>query len=217
MASHRLARGSALWIRVQWSYRSLDDRLVAGSDPASDPALAMRAARLRSARYRRRLAASIERLMQEPRADRWSGMSAAVPVVRDQVTAARDSLSLLARMLRDAEDVRPRGVATVVRLLTDANSVVYTDSARGALELQVQAALRFLAVDGDETRRARHDDARRPHHVQGQHKGDQDDSDPVQGELAGLAVAVGEPGAAEGRTQETTRPTLGAGRVNPRT
>jgi len=151
VASHRLARGSALWIRVQWSYRSLDDRLVAGSDPASDPALAMRAARLRSARYRRRLAASIERLMQEPRADRWSGMSAAVPVVRDQVTAARDSLSLLARMLRSAEDVRPRGVAMVVRLLTDANSVVYTDSARGALELQVQAALRFLAVDGDGT------------------------------------------------------------------
>jgi hypothetical protein len=151
VASHRLARGPALWIRVQWSHRSLDDRLVAGSDQASDPALAMRAARLRSARYRRRLAASIERLMQEPRADRWSGMSAAVPVVRDQVTAARDSLSLLARMLRGAEDVRPRGVAMVERLLTDANSVVYTDSARGALELQVQAALRFLAVDGDGT------------------------------------------------------------------
>jgi hypothetical protein len=149
VVSHYLVGRLALWTRVRWSHWSLDDRLVAGFDPASDPALAMRAAQLRSARYRRRLAASVERLTHEPHPGRWSGMSAAVPVVFDQVTAARDSLGLLARTLRCAEHVRPRGVATVERLLTDAGSVVYTDSARGALELQVQAALRMLAVDGD--------------------------------------------------------------------
>ena len=121
-----------------------------GEDPASDPALALRADQLRSDRHRRRLAGWIERLVREVDLSgaRPSAISAAVPVVGDQVRPARESLLSVAQTLRLAEQVSPRGVAMVERLLTNADSVIYTVSARGALELQIQMALDYLvAVD----------------------------------------------------------------------
>jgi hypothetical protein len=144
----RLLERQALRLEVRWSHWSLDERLAAGFDPASDPALALRAAQLRSPRRRRRLAAWLERLVSDSEVT-WSGMSAAVPIVRGQVSEARDSLLRLAKALRDAGRVRPRGVAMVERLLTDADSVIYTKSARGAVELQVQAALGALVEERD--------------------------------------------------------------------
>jgi hypothetical protein len=144
----RLLERQALRLEVGWSHWSLDERLAAGFDPASDPALALRAAQLRSPRHRRRLAAWLERLVGDSEVT-WPGMSAAVPIVREQVSEARDSLLRLAKVLRDAERVRPRGVAMVERLLTDADSVVYTKTARGAVELQVQAALGALVEERD--------------------------------------------------------------------
>ena len=139
----------ALRLEVRWSQWSLDTMLSAGFDPASDPAVTLRAAQLRSSRHRRRLAAAVERLVRHSD-DPAGGVSAAVPVVREQVRQARDSLLSLAEALRQPEQVRPRGVALVERLLTDAGSVIYTDSARGAVELQVQAALDYLVTGADE-------------------------------------------------------------------
>ena len=144
----RLLERQALRLEVRWSHWSLDERLAAGFDPASDPALALRAAQLRSPRHRRRLAAWLERLVGDSEVA-WSGMSAAVPILREQVSEARDSLLGLAKVLRDSGRVRPRGVAMVERLLTDAVSVVYTKTARGAVELQVQAALGALVEEPD--------------------------------------------------------------------
>src|SRR5262249_51192066 len=135
--------------RVHWSHWSLDEKLAAGFDPESDPSLGARAAQLTSRRHRRRLAASVERLVHDSQAPQWSGMSAAVPIIREQVREARDSLLRLAALLRDAEHVKPRGVAMVERLLTDADSYVFTKSARGVVELQVQAALAALEVTID--------------------------------------------------------------------
>ena len=135
-----------LRLRVLWSQHSLDATLIAGIDPASDPALALRAGQLRSTRHRRRLAASVDALVRaadEPR----SGATAAVPVVREQVREARDSLTQLAGLLRRAEGVQPRGLAMVQRLLTDGGSVLYDDTSRGAAELQVRAALDWLTED----------------------------------------------------------------------
>jgi hypothetical protein len=144
----------ALRIRVRWSHWSLDASLVLGIDPASDPALAVRAAQLRSPRHRRRLAAWVERLAREPDAP-VGGISAAVPIAHAQVAEARDSLLYLADLLRHADEVRARGIAMVERLLSDASSVIYMDSARGALELQLQAALDCLAGDRQATPEAR--------------------------------------------------------------
>jgi hypothetical protein len=138
-----------LRLEVRWSHWSLDERLAAGFDPASDPSLALRAEQLRSPRHRRRLAAWIERLARDSEVDGWGGMSSRVPIVREQVTEARDSLLRLAEALRDAERVRTRGVAIVERLLSDSESAIYTKTARGAVELQVQAALGALVEERD--------------------------------------------------------------------
>jgi hypothetical protein len=141
----------ALRARVRWSHWSLDAMLAAGFEPASDPELALRAAQLRSVRHRRRLAGWVERLVRDSDPSSARGVSAALPIVRDHVTEARESLVLLAHVLRHADEVQPRGIAMVQRLLSDAESVVYTESARGALELQVQTALDYLVGEREAT------------------------------------------------------------------
>jgi hypothetical protein len=103
----------------------LDAQLAAGLDPQSDPALALRARQLIRARSRRRLARSVEHLVEEVDADRNWWLSAAVPFLRDQVVAARGTLTALAGALRDAEPISPRGVAITSRLITDPASPLY--------------------------------------------------------------------------------------------
>jgi glycine/D-amino acid oxidase-like deaminating enzyme len=144
-------RHPLLWLRVRWSHWSLDARLAAGIDPASDPALIMRAGELRSPRHRRRLARSIERVAGESDVTRRPAFTAAVPLVREQVADARESLLFLAHLLRRAERVRPVGIAMVRRLLTDGGSVLYVNTANGTVELQVQAAIDRLVGEPDVT------------------------------------------------------------------
>ena len=74
------------------------------------------------------------------------GVSSAVPIALEQITEARVSLLRLAAVLRNGDSVRPRGVAMVERLLTDADSFIYTRRADDAVELQVRAALGALAA-----------------------------------------------------------------------
>ena len=147
----RFSRYQALRLRVFWSHWSLDTKLAEGVDPASDPALILRGAQLRSRRHRRRLAASVERLVKEANAQRLPAFTVAVPVVREPILEARDSLLFLAYLLRYADRIRPRGVAMVQRLLTDGGSMLYTDTARGAVELQVQTILDCLVDRPDPT------------------------------------------------------------------
>src|SRR5690349_1277680 len=123
-------------LRARLSHWELDALIAAGIDPASDPALALRAARLTSRGHRRRLASSIERLARESRGAQSPALSSAVPLVVEQVREARDSLFWIAAVLRGPEPVAARGVARLQRLLTDAASVLYTESSRGAVELQ---------------------------------------------------------------------------------
>lgn len=137
----------ALWLKVLWSHRSLDAELALGIDPASDPALAMRAAQLSSPRHRRRLAEWIERLVGDSEEDRLNAPSAAVPVVRQGVAEARESLLRMADLLRNGEGLRPRGIAAAERLLTFGGSALYTDTAPGAVELQARAVVDWLGDD----------------------------------------------------------------------
>ena len=136
-----------LRLRVWVSQWALDSRLAGGEDPASDPALILRAAQLRSARHRRQLAASVERLARESEFPQNPALSSAVPIHREQVAVARESLVSLARLLRDSEQIGPRGIAMVQQLLTDGGSVLYRKSARGAVQLKVQRALDLVASD----------------------------------------------------------------------
>jgi len=140
-----------LRVEARWSHWFLDEQLAAGFEPEDDPALAARAAQLCSRRHRRGLAGSVERIAHASEPRRQMGLTSAVPIVHEQVGEARDSLLRLAAVLRDAERVRPRGVAMVQRLLTDPDSYVYTRSAKGVVELQVQAALGALEMKRDDS------------------------------------------------------------------
>lgn len=139
-----LARRPSLHLRVLLSHLRLDAALASGVDPDSDPALALRATQLLGGRYRRRLAASIEHLVEELEADRAYRLSAAVPVVRDQAAEARGTLLSLAEVLRAVKTVQPRGVAMADALMRDPASPLYLRTARGALQLRAGSALDCL-------------------------------------------------------------------------
>ena len=139
-----VTRDRALRLRVRCFHWELDSRLADGVDPASDPALAVRAAQLLSARHRRRLADAVERVVREADATPHPSFSVVLGIARDQVAEARGSLLFLAHLLRHAEGIGPRGVAIAERLLTDGGSAVYVGSVRGALALRVQTALDCL-------------------------------------------------------------------------
>lgn len=96
------------WLRALLFRGRLDAQLAAGLDPQSDPALALRAKRLIRARNRRRLARSVEHLIEEVDADRNWWLSAAVPFLRDQVVEARGTLMALARARASENDGRRR-------------------------------------------------------------------------------------------------------------
>lgn len=68
-------------------------------------------------------------------------LTASVPIVREQVGEARETLLELATVLRGDGPVDPRGVALLDGLLTDSSSPVYVRSAGGALKLKAQSAL----------------------------------------------------------------------------
>jgi hypothetical protein len=139
-----LIRRQALRPRVFVFRGRLDRELASGVDPASRPALTVRAEQLLRPRYRRRLATSVERLIEELDAGAAYRLSAAVPFLRDEVAEARGSLLSLAGALRDTQPVGPRGVAMVSKLITDPASPLYTRADRGALKLEAHAALEHL-------------------------------------------------------------------------
>jgi hypothetical protein len=121
---------------------ALDQELAEGIDSDSTPARALRSTQLLRPRHRRVLARGIERLIKN--ADRDPRLSSAVPLARDQIAEARETLLCIAQVLSGSPRVHPRGVAMVRRLLCDGTSPVYLRTVRGALELQARVALECL-------------------------------------------------------------------------
>jgi hypothetical protein len=123
----------------------LDRELLAGTDPARDPALARRGERVCARRRRDRLAAALERVVAaaEHRAD--GALTAAAPVAREEVLANRTAIRDLACRLRSDAAVDPQGVLLVRRLLADPASPLNVGAGGGALLAalrRVSAALR---------------------------------------------------------------------------
>jgi hypothetical protein len=130
------------WVFVtRWH---LDAELAAGGDPGAAATLQLRAEQITALRYRRRLALSLLRLSNEARARAKPRFSAAIPVRRDQIAESRETLASVAQVLLFAGGVHARGVAMVHQLLADGGSPVYSAVGPGALEAQLEAALRFL-------------------------------------------------------------------------
>jgi hypothetical protein len=133
--------GLATRIRARLRQRSLDARLAAGADPAGDPVLSWRAAQLANGTQRARLAESLEELVAVAEIPR-PAMSAAVPIRREAIRAARPELLGLAGELAAGAPVHPRGVAMVRCMLMDGASTLYSGS--GSVERAAADAHRAL-------------------------------------------------------------------------
>ena len=132
-----------LHARVWLFHRALDDRLAHGVDPAASAALRLRAHQLTAAGVRNRVADALERAIraaEEPSAV----LTAAVPVRRCQVEAARWQLVALIDRLRAPRPVWAQGVAMVLHLLVDAGSPLYQEGC----DLRTAAAAAIDALDG---------------------------------------------------------------------
>ncbi len=119
-------------VRVWLRRGSLDRSLAAGADPSASPALARRARQLTSRRRRAGLAASIRNLLDAAEKGR-RGFTSAVPIQRHDILRERQLLLQLAADLESEDELQPRGIALVERLLIDGASPVYVDSPEGTL------------------------------------------------------------------------------------
>jgi hypothetical protein len=115
---------------------SLDRRLARGADATSAP-LRLRARQLTSGRTRARLAALLERAVEEAESPQPL-RSSAVPLNRDEIQRCRGLLYNLAAELCDDQPLTPRGVLLVRELLRDSGSPLYSPTAEGALEFELR-------------------------------------------------------------------------------
>ena len=151
----RPASGRLLRLRVLLGRKRLDARLAANEAPERDAALARRAAQLCSPRARGLVAHGLERALRE---DGRRGLSAAVPVNRQAVEAARPYVAQLVEVLRSTAPVAPCGVVRARRLLTDGASPLYRPASSSQLRDAAGQALRSLdpagALDAEPTHAA---------------------------------------------------------------
>jgi hypothetical protein len=122
---HRRSRsrsGSApttLRLRVFLARPWLDRRIAAGADPATTPALELRARQLTSARARQRLARELRGLVEYAERVGSRPTFSAVVIDRRAVSRGRHAILGLAERIEGETPVSPRGVTLVRRLLTD--------------------------------------------------------------------------------------------------
>lgn len=126
-------------LRARLHAGRLDGRLADGTDPHESPELALRAHRLTARSHRRRLAESLEQAV-DTAAGCEVRVSAAAPLARREVRAARAGLLELAAALRSDGEVSPAGVALAQRLLTDGSGPLYVTSGHDALWLAARRA-----------------------------------------------------------------------------
>jgi hypothetical protein len=134
---HGLARNGRKprWLRGRvWLHRrALDRELAEGVDPSSSPELGYRAEQLLSPRCRLSFTSGIRRILdaaEEP----TSSLTAAVPLCRREILAARGELSELAELLQFEDNVQVRGLALVEPFLTDADSPLFHPNPEDTLE-----------------------------------------------------------------------------------
>jgi hypothetical protein len=112
--------------------------------PSRRPSLRLRFVAWRRDRSRRIMAESLERAVDF--AGRPRGLSAAVPV-RAEALTARDDLLALAARLRTTPDPPPRAMELAARLTFDGTSPLFNPEASGTLRGAINEAL--LAFDAD--------------------------------------------------------------------
>jgi len=139
MITATLFEPARVWLRRG----ALDRSLAHGADPTATPELSRRARQLTSRRTRAGLVEGLRNLIEaaeEPR----RAHTAAVPLQRRAILGERAFLLDLAADLASDDELSPRGIALVERLLTDGASPVYGSGPEGDLHralIHARAAL----------------------------------------------------------------------------
>lgn len=116
----------------------LDRQLAVGVEPWRSSLHAIRARQLTSYRNRRRLARSLERLVEEADSPPRRGITAAVPPARERVREARPQMLTISARLRGSGPVAPRGIAVLKDLLSDGGGPFYTPGSPETLKRRLR-------------------------------------------------------------------------------
>jgi hypothetical protein len=111
-----------IWTRLHRG--RLDRELVSGADPNLDPLRQERARQLVGEEWRRRCAASLERLLAEADSPARP-FTSKVPIARAAIRDSRWSLDTVVERLRAPAYLSPQGVAMVTVLLADGAGPLY--------------------------------------------------------------------------------------------
>ena len=145
----------ALRVRTRRRRNRLDADLARGANPTASAELGLRAAQLRSASGRRKLANALVEILGDARGPNLGAFTMKKRRQHDAIRQAADDLLALVMRLRDGEPIDVRGAAMTARLLNDGASPLHHDSGQ-----ELQHALRAAGVALDSTRRATEDLAR---------------------------------------------------------
>jgi hypothetical protein len=126
--------------RVAAQRWSLTRELAKGADPASSPALTLRAEQLTADRTRRALARSLRHIVHEARNPAPRRYTFGL-VRRAAVIDATDAIDVLVKRLRSPEPIAAEGAALIERMLSDSGwSPLYSAAPGGALRRLVVLA-----------------------------------------------------------------------------
>jgi hypothetical protein len=112
-------------MRVRLRRDGLDRRIAAGEDTHGDPDLGRRAAQLTERDTRHRIAATIDRVIDEA-AEPRAPFSSKVPLARGAIVTCAPRLCEIAGRLDGDQEVAARGVAQAVALVREGDSPLFT-------------------------------------------------------------------------------------------
>ncbi len=138
--------GVRLALIAFWRAAQLGRQLAAGARPGAGTLLAAHWQRITSRHGRARVADGMARAVRD--ALSTPGFSAAVPLDRREVLAARTVLAVLDPRLRAPEPATAQGVALLRELLIDGAGPLYRRSEPGALGSRRRAAAAALGPRG---------------------------------------------------------------------
>jgi hypothetical protein len=142
----------ALRVRTRRRRNRLDDELARGADPTASAELGLRAAQLRSASGRRKLANELVETLGDARGPNLGAFRMKTRREHAAIREAADDVLALVMRLRDGEPIDVRGAAMTARLLSDGASPLHHDSGQ-----DLQHAIRAAWVALDLTRPATED------------------------------------------------------------
>jgi hypothetical protein len=145
----------ALRFRTRRRRNRLDDELARGADPAASAELGLRAAQLRSASVRQRLANALVETLGDARGPNLGAFRMKRRRQHAAIQEAADDVLALVLRLRDGEPIDVRGAAMTALLVNDRSSPLHRDTPEDP-----QHVLRAARAALDSTRRAAEDLAR---------------------------------------------------------